>query len=512
MPVAENLSSTPSTDVPPGAPPRRVLHPWLPWLAFGLVIGGLAPGAVGFATGVPWSAQSWWWCAGLPLLGTVPLMMRRFPWAARWLVFTSACLLGGALSDGWGRRPPSEEPRLLALTGTVAAVKWGGFSQGFLLLPDGVEAPTSYAPPRRVFVRASNAYGLMSGDRVVVRGLWQRGDRGDELKAVVVERLAMREDGPRGWAWNSLARLGDHRELGEALILGMGDPPEKLAFRQSGLLHILAVSGAHLAIAAGLGAWILRLLGLSWATRQIALGLLIIGYTWLTSGSPATQRALVMGLAIVAAGLLAREPHRLGAVSLAALALLLIDPGNAQDLGFQLSLAAVIGIVTLGTDLVRLRTLVLPLTPWPLDRPTWCGVLFTARTTLDGLAIGIAATLATMPIIAWNFGTVNPWSPLTTLLATPPTTVALWTGLPCVTLAGIWPDGPWEGLYVVIDASLSALVAVAEWSASLPAAMPTVGAPSPSTFLMWPLLFLPLKDGKDVVLRIIAGGLLLVAW
>jgi ComEC/Rec2-related protein len=489
-----------------------VLQPWLPWLALGLVIGGLAPAAMSFATGIPWSAHAWWWCLGLPVVAMVPFIARRFPWAARWLVFAAACLLGSALTDGWGRRPPSDEPRLLAVVGTVSSVKWGGFSQGFLLLPDIVEAPTSYALPRRLFVRASDAYGLMPGDRVVVRGLWQRTERGDELKAVAVERLVMREDGPRGWAWSALARLGDHRELGETLILGMGDPPEKDAFRHSGLLHILAVSGAHLAIAAGLGAWILRLLGLGWATRQIALGLLIIGYTWLTSGSPATQRALVMGLAIVAAGLLAREPHRLATVSLAALALLLIDPGNAQDLGFQLSLAAVLGIVTLGTDLVRLRTQVLPLIPWPLDRPLWRGVLFTTRATLDGLAIGIAATLATMPIIAWQFGTVNPWSPLTTLLATPPTTVALWTGLPCLILTSAWPNGPWDGLYIVIDASLSALVVVAEWSASLPAAMPTVGPPSPWTLLGWPLLFLPLRDGKDVLLRIIALALLMYAW
>lgn len=497
---------------PVPAPPRRVLHPWLPWIALGLVIGGLAPGAASFATGLTWSPAMWWWCIALPLLVLIPLIATRLPWATRWLVFASACLLGGALCDGWGRRPPSDEPRLIAITGTVAAVKWGGFSQGFVLLPDTMVEPTAYAPPRRVFVRANNAYGLITGDQVVVRGLWSRSGRGDELRAVEIERLALRQHGPRGWAWSALDRLGDHRELGEALILGIGDPPEKDAFRQSGLLHVLAVSGAHLAIAAGLGAWLLRLVGLSWATRQIALGLLIIGYTWLTSGSPATQRALVMGLAIVAAGLLAREPHRLATVSLAALALLLIDPGNAQDLGFQLSLAAVLGIVTLGTDLVRLRTQVLPLTAWPLDRPTWRVVLFGTRTTLDGLAIGIAATLATAPIIAWHFGTVNPWSPLTTLLATPPTTVALWTGLPCVALAGTWPGGPWEGLYVIVDGSLATLVAVAQWSASLPGAMPTVGAPSPWVLLLWPALFLPLKDRTDVALRVVAGGVLLLAW
>ncbi len=494
------------------APPRRALQPWLPWLALGLVAGGLAPGALSFATGLNGSPLMWWWAGGLPVAMLAMLLARPFPWAGRWLLFGAACILGGALTDGWGRRAPSDDMRLLALTGTVTSVKWGGFSQGFVMSPEQVEAPSVYAAPHRLFVRAADAFALLPGDRVRVRGLWQRGARGDDLKAVTVERLVMREDGPRGWAWHALARLGDHRELGEALILGLGDPPEKDVFRQSGLLHILAVSGAHLAIAAGLGAWLLRLLGLGWGMRQIALGLLIIGYTWLTCGSPATQRALVMGLAVVAAGLLAREPHRLGAVSLAALALVVIDPGNAQDLGFQLSLAAVLGIVTIGTDLVRLRAEVLPLKPWQLDRPTWRVVLFSVRATVDGLAIGIAATLATAPVIAWHIGTASPWSPFTTLLATPPTTVALWTGLPCVVLSSIWPDGPWAGLYVVIDASLAALVSVVSWGATLPGTMSYVNAPTPLTLLAWPLLFLPLKDGRDVLLRIAAATLLIVWW
>jgi ComEC/Rec2-related protein len=503
-------------DLPPAsaadAPPRRALQPWLPWLALGLVVGGLAPGALSFATSVAWSTQVWWWLVGLPTSVIAVLLAQHYPWAGRWLLFAASCLLGAALCDGWGRRAPVDEPRLLAVTGTVMAVKWGGVSQGFLLAPTAVEAPTAYAPERRLFVRATDAFGLLTGDVVRVRGLWHRGERGDEVKAVSVERLELRDDGPRGWAWRALSRLGPHRELGESLILGLGDPPEKADFRQSGLLHILAVSGAHLAIAAGLGAWILRLLGLGWSTRQVALGLLIIGYTWLTSGSPATLRALVMGLAIVAAGLLAREPHRLGAVSLAALALLLIDPGNAHDLGFLLSLAAVLGIVTLGLDLVHLRQHWLPLTPWPLDRPTWRGVLFATRSTLDGLAIGLAASLATAPIISWQFGTVNPWSPLTTLLATPPTTVALWTGLPCLSLAGLWPAGPWDGLYVILDHSLATLVAVVQWSANLPGALLHVGAPSPWVLLAWPLLFLRLRDGTDIALRVVALGLLMWAW
>jgi ComEC/Rec2-related protein len=498
--------------VAPGTVPRIPLRPWLPWLAMGMVLGGLAPGAPSFAVGVAWAPATWWWLIGVPLaLVAVPLGL-RLPWAGRWLLLAAAALLGGALADGWSHRPPHADPRLLAVAGTVTAVKWNGISQGFLLAPQRALPPTRMAVPRRLFVRADGAYDLAAGDVVAVRGLWRRSDRGDELKAVSVEMLTAREAGERGWAWRALARLGPHRELGESLILGLGDPPEKPLFRQSGLLHVLAVSGAHLAIAAGLGAWVLRLLGLGWGTRQVALGLLIIGYTWLTSGAPATQRALAMGLGLTAAGLLAREPHRLGAVSLAAIALLLIDPGNASDLGFQLSLAAVLGIVTLGTDLVRLRRRWLPLTPWPLDRPTWRGALLAAHLTLDGLAIGIAASLATAPLIAWHFGTVTPWAPLTTLLATPPTTVALWAGLPCVVLDGLWPSGPWEGLFLLIDASLAALVTAVSWGAALPGASVVAGPPAALTLLAWPLLFLPLKDGWDLALRGIAAGLMMGAW
>ncbi len=221
------------------APPRLALRPWLPWVALGLISGGLCPTALSFALGTTWSPSSCWWFLGLPLALLAVSLAGVYPWAGRWLLFATACLLGGVLSEGWGRRAAFDEARLLAVTGTVTSVKWGGFSQGFVLHPDTVEAPTGYAPPRRIFVRAADAFGLMPGDHVRVRGVWQRGARGDDLKAVDVAVLTRREAGPRGWAWSALARLGDHHELGGTLILGLGDPPEKEVFRQSGLLHLL---------------------------------------------------------------------------------------------------------------------------------------------------------------------------------------------------------------------------------------------------------------------------------
>ncbi len=493
-------------------PKTQRLHPWLPWLAFGVVVGGTDPLAVSFVFGVDWSPMTWFILIGLPCIAVGLGIAHIYRWAGRWLIFAAAALLGGALAHGWDPAPPHNEPRLMAVSGMVTSVKWTGISQGFQMAPQQVLQPVGMPAPRRLFVRADQAYAFTPGDHVVARGLWQRGTRGDELKATETELITTREAGPRGWAWSSLAQLGTHRTLGESLILGIGDPPEKAAFRQSGLLHILAVSGAHLAIAAGLGAWILRVLGLSWAARLCALGVLIIGYTWLTSAAPATMRALAMGLALVLAGLCAREPHRLAAVSLAALALVVINPANASDLGFQLSLVAVLGIITLGLDLVRLRQQWLPLQPWPLDRPVWCGVLASTRMACDGLAIGFAACLAITPLLAWVFGTANPWSPLTTLAATPPTTLALWAGLPYIVLDGLWPNGPWDGLVVIVDASLATLVTIVNWSATLPGAQLVCGYPGALTMISWPILFLPVRDYIDIVTRLLAVILLLFCW
>jgi len=226
------------------------------------------------------------------------------------------------------------------------------------------------------------------------------------------------------------------------------------------------------------------------------LATLLIGYTWLTAASPATVRALAMALAMTLYALTAREPHRLGAVSLAALGLVLWDPAMARDLGFQLSLAAVLGIMTLGLDLMHLRARWLPMAPLPLTRPAWCAILFTGRSALDGLAVGLAATIATAPILAATFGNVSPYSPLTTLLVSPPTTVALWTGLPLLGLAGAWPDGPWEGLYLVLEGSLRALV-LAVTAADLLPGRSAVSFPSPGVILLWPLIFVPCEPTQE---------------
>lgn len=459
----------------------RAAGPLLPWVALALVAGAAVPAAL------PGDPRWWWWGAGLPLALIAVLLLPRLPLAARGLLALAAFAAGAAAAP-----PPVPDPgpgpRLFAGGGVVSQVVWRGRGQGLLL--EGVDDGAGYRPAR-LFVRAPGLPALEAGDRVAVRGRWEDGGRGPAVAAVDLARTQAREAGARGWAWSAAGRVAVHRELAEALLLGRGAPPEKPLFRRSGLLHLLAVSGAHLAIAAALGAWLLRAAGLGWWWRQLALAALLCGYAWLTDGSPATLRALVMALAVVAYGLLAREPHPLGALALAALALLAVDPGMARDLGFQLSLAAVLGLVTVGRELHRARERWLPLAAWPLDRPTWRALLWTARAAADGLALGCGATIAILPLLAWHFPAWSPWSPLTTLVAAPPTTAALWLGLPLLALAGWWPAGPWEGLYRALEWSLEALVAAVRWAAELPGASLAAAMPPWWAVLLWPLLLIP---------------------
>lgn len=472
--------------------------PWLPWIAFGLVAGCCLPAA---PTG------AWW---HLLAAGAVTaLCARRWPLAARWSAALAAGLLGALLAPP-AAQPPSDGGRVLAVRGTVASLHWQGHTQGFGLVGGEALLPAGWQPPARLFVRAPGLPGVRPGDLVTARGAWSVDVRGERLDAVDLA-VEPREEGARGFAWRALERVGPRRELACTLLLGRGDAPERVEFRTAGLAHVLAVSGMHLAIAAGLAWWLLRISGVAWGPRLAAVGTLVIGYTWLTAASPATVRACAMVLALAIYNALRREPHRLGPVALAALLLVAWDPGMARDIGFQLSLAAVLGIVTIGRDLLRLRELALDLRPWPLDRPLWRGLLWCGRATADGLIIGLAATLATAPVLAWHFGQAAPAGWLISLPAGVPATLALWSGLPLIGCAGAWPDGPWEGLYRILELNLDALAAVAAWGAAhLPQV--AVPAPPPGVLLAWPILFLPLRDRRDLLLRIVGVSGLLAVW
>ena len=128
---------------------------------------------------------------------------------------------------------------------------------------------------------------------------------------------------------------------------------------------------------------------------------------------------------------------------------LALEPGFAADVGWQLSFAAVLGILLLATPLRGAIAARIGAGGW-------------RRALADGAAMTIAATLATAPLIAFHFEAFSTTTLLANLLALPAVAPAMWLGM-LAAAAGQVPGLPVEALNA-IDAPLLAYIAqVAAW-------------------------------------------------
>ena len=214
------------------------------------------------------------------------------------------------------------------------------------------------------------------------------------------------------------ARLDDvlpqsHSALAQALLLGKRDSlPEDVreSFRASGTSHLLAVSGLHVGV----------VLFLTLGASAFALGrphqiylliplVAVWGYAALTGLAPPVERAAIMSTAFLCAVAIGRPRSHLTAIFLAAAVMAGLEPQALLEVSFQLSFAAVAGIA-----------LILPWLgdrhPGELRRGMWPAVYQYVR---GGLIVSVAATLATLPLVAFNFHQVPTLGIPTTILALP---------------------------------------------------------------------------------------------
>jgi competence protein ComEC len=220
-------------------------------------------------------------------------------------------------------------------------------------------------------------------------------------------------------------------------------------FRRSGLSHLLVVSGQNVALLALLAMPLLAALGIPLRARLVwVLGLIAV-YVPLAGAGPSIQRAGVMGALSVAATLAGRRASRFYALAFAAAVMLLLEPGIAGDVGWQLSFAAVLGILLLAGPLREAIAVRIGSNGW-------------RRALADGAAMTTAATLATAPLIAFHFGELSTTTLFANLLALPAVAPAMWMGM-LAAAAGQIPGFPVQALNAV-DALLLAYIAqVAAW-------------------------------------------------
>ena len=187
---------------------------------------------------------------------------------------------------------------------------------------------------------------------------------------------------------------------------------QKQNFRDTGTMHIFAVSGLHVGFAAGALFAALSLLRVNWRLQPaLALPFLLL-YVFACGAKPSSVRAFAMIAIVWIASAIGRGSGAFAALILAAFAALIVNPLELFDAGFTLSYAIVASIFIFGLPLYRCAYSALG-SAIPLGR----GRAFSAlrsllNWTVCAFSISLGAMLASFPLGAHYFSSVSPMAVL----------------------------------------------------------------------------------------------------
>jgi competence protein ComEC len=289
---------------------------------------------------------------------------------------------------------------------TADSINLGGrvLARGSFFVPEHPAVPG--APDRYLYYLSSDIWGtFLAGHQLPL-----------EYRPTFFERSA---DSFRQTVYAVLGNVGDEgrRALLQAAFLGDKNPvPVRLQniFRNAGITHLLALSGQNVAMLAAAIAVLLFPLPIP---RPWKLIVILAGLWWflfVIGLIPSLFRAVAMATLVTASLLFQRKSYPLNALGLAAVIWLAMAPQSLFTPGFQLSFAATFAIVAI---FPRLRTIIV------LRRVRFKPAL---SFVLDAFWISAACFIATVPIIAWHFGSVSLYGLFFNIVAVSIMTFALW--------------------------------------------------------------------------------------
>ncbi len=293
----------------------------------------------------------------------------------------------------------------------------------------------------------------------------------------------------------SLGQVTDSEALVAGLAIGEREllsEQAKEAMREVSLTHLVAVSGANLAIVMGAIWFLLGFVGLSRNLRFLFSGFALVGYVLLVGPEPSVIRAGAMALVVLIAMSLGRGASALHALALAVLLLLLIDQSLATDLGFALSVVATVGLL-IGAQPIAGRLNFLPL---PLAL---------------ALGAGIAAQVFTLPVMVLIQSGLPIFGILANLLVEP--VVAPVTVLGIVSVLAVTISEPLSNFATWLATfGTSWILGVAEHFAAMPQTRLHLVGGSMGHFLLWVLVILlaATLSTSGNVQRVASGSLLVV--
>jgi competence protein ComEC len=254
-------------------------------------------------------------------------------------------------------------------------------------------------------------------------------------------------------------------------------------YRITGLAHLIAVSGSHLAVIASLVGWILQRLGLSSRSEVVLLVLFIVLYVVLTAMQPSALRSAGMMAIIQGSRLIGRRAHAPSALSVTACLMIIVQPPTAFSLGFWLSVFAVFGLAVF-LPLIKAWVIALPQLARHsktqaktkanpvVNKATKKLARLVKRQITEPLALSLTAQASTIPLTAPAFACVSLVALPANLVVTPLIVLILSLGMPALVIGWLLPP--------VLKPALLVLHAIANlscWLAESMARLPWASIP-----------------------------------
>jgi len=243
------------------------------------------------------------------------------------------------------------------------------------------------------------------------------------------------------------------RTIMESLALGKRDGMTvemRDAFAASGLSHILAISGLHVGLIAliiyfvsksifGLIPRLLLVVPLQIMASIITLPA-VWGYVLITQGSMSSIRAAIMISIFLLGVILKRRQNLINTLSIAVIAILLAMPLSVLDVSFQLSVTAVLGILMIGYPIVRRLN----------DHIDGCSLWsIIGRRVISIMAITFAATISTLPLVAYHFNIVTMLGLISNLIAVPLASVLLVPSIFIASIVSLFSDALSHPIWII---------------------------------------------------------------
>jgi competence protein ComEC len=391
----------------------------------------------------------------LILIGLIPLpLLFFFPKQRKAIILATICLIalfGGAFCYQ-ASLPPQDESHLQFYNGQEVEIK------GMVNAGPEVRDKATHICLSTTEIKLDNGWQEVSGDALLFVPRYPTYEYGDVLQVkgeletppqlddfdykgylahqgiystMLYPEIEILETGkgfkPLKWVYslrNSLAQTltkvvsEPEASLGQGIILGIRyNIPQSIKddFSRTGTAHLLAISGLHLSIMAGIllsiGIWLFgrRRYLYIW----LALGIIWL-YTLLTGMHPPVVRGAIMASLFLSAELLGRQRTAITSLAFAAAIMVGINPPILWDAAFQLSFLAMAGLIFIAPPFMSLGRKAVNAT---IGEEGVGRAL--ASIVTDSFSVTLAATIAVWPVVAHYFGIVSLAGPLATFLALP---------------------------------------------------------------------------------------------